>query len=70
MREDERLRISEAKVLGLEAEVCPVCHELSGECMRVGRCEVPWEWVPPRVLTRAYFLFSLGAPPARGLRDK
>jgi len=29
----------------------------------------PWEGVSPRVLTRSYKLFSLGAPPPWGLRD-
>ncbi len=29
----------------------------------------PWSGKSPRVLTEAYEKFSLGAPPARGLRD-
>ena len=30
---------------------------------------VPWEGKSPRVLTKAFRMFSLGALPARGLRD-
>ena len=66
------LTISEAQALRVTREI------LSGEQLELDLDDVrrtvasagPWQGVPPRLLTKSFARFSLGAPPPWGLRAK
>ncbi len=66
------LTISEAKALRVTREVLPgEQYELPLEDVREADAIVksPWEGVSPRLLTKSFGVFSLGAPPPWGLRE-